>query len=215
MVAYCVIFAAGEYNCEKIYVPENGFIIAADGGLDFLNKIKVKPDLIIGDFDSLESEPVGENIIKFPVRKDDTDSLLAIKKGFELGFKNFILYGFLGGSLDHTIANLQCLSFIADNGGIGYAVGKNETVTAIKNSKLTFNEKGRFSVFALGNEAKTVSITGAEYEVKSIYLTPSFPIGVGNRFKGDKSTIGVDDGTIHIIWEQKNKEKFPIKKERI
>ncbi len=214
-MAYCVIFAAGEYNPENIYIPENGFIIAADGGLDFLNRINVKPDLIIGDFDSLDSEPVGDNIIKFPVRKDDTDSLLAIKKGFELGFKDFILYGFLGGSIDHTIANLQCLSFIADNGGIGFAVGKNETVTAVKNTKLTLNENGRFSVFALCEEAKGVTIKGADYEVENIDISPLFPIGVGNRFKGNETTIEVKEGTIHIIWNQKDNEKFPIKKERI
>jgi len=81
-------------------------IICADGGYERLKEIGLSPDLIIGDMDSL-SCPLPEHIpfYPLPVEKDDTDTLAALKKAIELGFRDIILVGGLGGRRDHTLAN--------------------------------------------------------------------------------------------------------------
>ena len=88
----CYIFGALDCSVPDFTPQENDLIIAADGGYSTLKKLNIKPDLVVGDFDSLGNVPENEHIIKHPVKKDDTDTLLAVKIGLEKGYKNFRLY---------------------------------------------------------------------------------------------------------------------------
>ena len=98
-------------------------VIAADGGLRHLEAQGLTADLIVGDFDSLGRVPEGDNILRHPVEKDDTDMLLAVRTGLDRGYRVFVLYGGLGGRLDHTYANLQVLNFLASRGASGGLLG--------------------------------------------------------------------------------------------
>jgi thiamine pyrophosphokinase len=124
-------------------------LIAADGGYDFLKKSSLEADILIGDFDSIKVLPNHHKIIKHPVEKDDTDTFLAYKTAYDIGYRNFIIYGGIGGRLDHTMANLQLLANIAQSGGRGFLLGDNCVVTAIKDCEISFSEKmkGTISVF--------------------------------------------------------------------
>ena len=85
----------------------------------------------MGDFDSLGYIPEDSRV--FPVEKDDTDAMLAARRGLELGFREFWFYGSLDGPrLDHTVANFQTLQFLADRGATGYLVGRDYLVTVIR-----------------------------------------------------------------------------------
>ena len=103
----CVIFGAGSEFPEKIILPdEKRFIIAADGGLNKLNTLGIKPDHIVGDLDSLDKAPVGEDFTLLPHVKDTTDTFEAVRIGREHGCDEFHIYGGTGGRLDHTLANI-------------------------------------------------------------------------------------------------------------
>lgn len=199
----CYIFGALDTDIADFKPQKNDFIIAADGGYSTLKNFNIKPDLVVGDFDSLGSIPENESIIKHPIKKDDTDTLLAVKIGFEKGFKEFIIYGAIGGRLDHTIATIQTATYVAENGGIAYIYDGNHTVTAIKNSSISFkaNAKGYISIFALSGVAKGVTIKGLLYELNDAEITPSFPIGVSNEFISKESEITVENGVLTIIFE--------------
>ncbi len=192
---------------EREYLfPAGSFIIAADLGYLHLTESGIRPHLVIGDFDSLGYTPDNTENISHPVEKDDTDTMLAIKEGFTRGYKTFLLYGCLGGDrIEHSIANLQALSYIASLGGIGFLVNDNTVITAIQNSKLMFDtsETGDISVFCLGADAEGVNIKGLHYELTNATLTSSFPLGVSNHFVGKISYVGVKKGTLHIIWHKK------------
>ncbi|MBO5857332.1 MAG: thiamine diphosphokinase [Clostridia bacterium] len=199
----CYIFGAVDCSVTDFKPNENDLIIAADGGYSTLKKLNIKPDLLVGDFDSLGNVPENENIIKHPVKKDDTDTLLAVKIGLEKGYKTFVIYGAIGGRLDHTVATIQTATFVAENGGIAYFYDGNHTVTAIKNSSIKFKDtaKGYISVFALSGIAKGVTIKGLLYELDNAEISPTFPIGVSNEFLGKESEISVKDGILTIIYE--------------
>ena len=199
----CYIFGALGTSIADFKPQKNDLIIAADGGYNTLTKLNIKPDLVVGDFDSLGEIPENENIIKHPVKKDDTDTLLAVKIGLEKGYKTFVIYGAVGGRLDHTVATIQTATFVAENGGIAYIYDGNHTVTAIKNSSINFkdNAKGYISIFALSGIAKGVSIKGLLYELNNAEITPHFPIGVSNEFIGKESKLSVTDGILTIIFE--------------
>ena len=201
----CIIFCAGGFNGLVEPVEEEDFIIAADGGVAHTENLGVSPQVVLGDFDSLGYVPSGAEV--FPVEKDDTDSMLAIKKGLALGCTDFVLYGSLDGSrLEHTVANFQALQYLVDHGASGALVGLNQIVTLVKNGQVDFPAEfdGYLSVFCMGADAKGVSIKGLHYETENAVLTAGFPLGVSNRFVGRKASICVEEGSLLLIWERKN-----------
>lgn len=185
-------------------VPENTLVIAADRGLVHLEKRGVVPHLIVGDFDSLGRIPQGEHIIRHPVEKDDTDMMLAVKTGLEQGCRRFLLYGGLGGRLDHTYSNLQTLVYLARHGASGWLLGQGMAVTALRNGRLDFapSRSGSLSVFCPDGEARGVTLTGLYYPLHDAVLTSAFPLGVSNQFTGQAASVSVEDGTLLLMWEQ-------------
>ena len=165
----CYIFSAADGLPKNFEKQKDDIIIAADAGYNHLLKLNIKPDIVLGDFDSLGFVPENIEIIKHPVKKDDTDTLLAVKTGLERGFSRFVLYGAVGGRLDHTIANVQTLNFIAENGGIGFICGDSFVVTSIKNSKIVLNplNSGNVSIFSATENSKGVSVKGLLYELEN------------------------------------------------
>ncbi len=133
----CIIFCAAGFSGLLAPIGAGDFVIAADGGLAHTEKFQIPVDEILGDFDSLGYIPEDSRI--FPVEKDDTDAMLAVRRGLDLGYREFLLYGSLDGPrLDHTIANFQTLQFLCDHGASGYLIGNDYIVTVVKNGSLRF-----------------------------------------------------------------------------
>ena len=201
----CIIFCAGGFEKLARPVDASDFVLAADGGLAHLQKLGVVPHGIIGDFDSLGYIPEGAQV--FPVEKDDTDSMLAVRKGLELGYRRFEIYGALDGKrLDHTIANLQTLAFLSEHGAAGYLVGLKYMATAVCSSTIRFlpEAKGIISVFCLGKDAKEVSLRGLKYPLDNGTLTSGFPLGVSNHFVGKTAEISVGSGILTVLYDVEN-----------
>ena len=201
----CLIFCAAEFDALAAPIGPGDYLLAADGGLAHLQKLGLSPNGIIGDFDSLGYTPAGAEV--FPVEKDDTDAMLAVRKGLELGFRDFIIYGGLDGPrLDHTIANFQTLQFLADHGAAGYLVGRDYIITVIRGGSISFAEDatGIFSLFCLGPDAHGVTIEGLHYPLENGTLTSGFPLGVSNHFVGKPAKITVRDGSLLALWDRKN-----------
>ena len=198
----CVIFCAGGFGGLTEPLRSDDFIIAADGGTAYTEALGLRPDVILGDFDSLGYVPEGAE--RHPVEKDDTDAMLAAKRGLERGCREFLFYASLDGPrLDHTLANLQTLRFLADHGATGTLIGLRQQVTLLRGGTITLpaREKGDISVFAFGGEAKGVRIKGLKYELEKGTLTPGFPLGVSNSFIGKNAEVSVEDGDILIVYD--------------
>lgn len=204
-VSKCIIFCAGGFTSLAAPVETDDFLIAADGGLRHLEALGLTPNAIIGDFDSLGFTP--KNATVFPVEKDDTDAMLAVRKALELGYKEILLYGALDGPrLDHTIANLQTLQFLADNGAVGYLVGNDYMSTVLRNNALSFPETatGILSVFCMGKDAHGVTLTGLKYPLCDGTLQSGFPLGVSNHFIGASATVQVTNGSLLLLYDRIN-----------
>ena len=204
-MAKCLIFCAAGFS-GLLQAPEKGdLVLAADGGLRHLQALGLDADGIIGDFDSLGYIP--ENARVFPVEKDDTDSMLAVRHGLGLGYREFYLYGALDGArLDHALANYQTLMFLAEHRARGYLVGNDYIVTALKNEEMTFSAaaEGILSVFCLGQDARGVFLEGLKYPLENGVLTGAFPLGVSNHFTGQPACVRVTDGSLLVMWDRKN-----------
>lgn len=200
----CYIFGAGEFYGLP-YKPASGdYIVAADGGYRYVKENNLVADYIIGDFDSLGFVPKEDNVEIHPVMKDDTDMHMAVKKGMAEGCDTFVIYGGLGGRMDHSLSNIQTLAYIADNGRRGYLVGNNQVITVLgAGNSLEFDDShsGYVSVFAYGDVAKGVDIKGLLYEVEDYTLEHTRPIGVSNEFTGKKASISLKEGMLAVVWE--------------
>lgn len=207
----CYLVGAGDLY-GSIDPCEEDLVIAADGGLVHLERLGIKPSVIVGDFDSVESldrlfpyiseeeltrvkncESCGiesvfsgrtVEVVRRPVMKDETDLCLAYRIGASKGYTEFEIYGGVGGREDHTFAN-YCLLLEAKNDKNDVAlIGNGAKIFVIKDEKKRiFGAEGStVSVFAFGERAEGVSIRGLKYEAEEITLLPEIPLGVSNSF---------------------------------
>ncbi len=203
---YCCIVSAGTFDSSSFTRPKDSFLIAADGGYAYLDALKIVPDMVMGDFDSLNYTPTmpsPDRIVELNREKDDTDTLYAVKYALKMGYDRFLIFGALGGSrVDHTVANLQTLSYIANHNAQGFIMSDDTVITAITNSSIRFNKscKGMISVFSSGTYAHGVTLKGLKYTLDNGTLTHDVPIGVSNEFIGEEAFIEVIDGTLTIIF---------------
>lgn len=198
----CYITGAGE-NWGIDFVPSaNDYVIAVDGGLRYLQEANVDADLVIGDFDTLGHCPSHPNVIRLNPQKDDTDMLAAVKEGIGMGFSVFHLYGGTGGRIDHTIANVQLLAFLSQNGRQGFLMDRNCVITAITDCRLVFPEtaQGYLSVFSYTEKSEGVTLCGLKYELSKAVLSNTFPIGISNEFRGVESSVSVESGTLLVVF---------------
>lgn len=201
----CIVFCAAEFDRLACPIEPEDYVIAADGGLQHTQALGIEPQEILGDFDSLGYIPQDARV--FPVEKDDTDAMLAARRGLALGFREFLYYGSLDGKrLDHTVANYQTLQYLADHGARGYLVGQDFLATVVKEGTIFFPERteGLISVFCLGADARGVSLRGLYYPLEGGTLTAGFPLGVSNHFTGAPAEISVEAGSLLVMWERKN-----------
>lgn len=206
----CYIFGAGERTlCDIDLTPED-LVIAADGGFDYLESIGLRADYVLGDFDSVVSYDLPPDCIRYPREKDDTDLMLAARLGLEKGYTEFRIYGGLGGRLDHTLGNIQILTYLSRNNANGTLVGKDYSLRVVTDNSVSFgkdlpeNETGTIcSIFSLSDVSVNVTIQGFQYEVEGITLTNSFPLGISNEFTGKKAHVSVQKGTLAVLWYHK------------
>ncbi|MDO4323227.1 MAG: thiamine diphosphokinase [Lachnospiraceae bacterium] len=202
----CFIVGAGSFDGMYIKPEEKDFIIAADGGYTYLKKMGMEPDVLLGDFDSLERVPEHKHLERHSPIKDDTDMALAAAYAREQGCSRFFIYGGLGGRLDHTIGNLQLLIGLSREGAEAYLIGQGNIITAITRERVEFGAEaeGILSVFCMSEPASGVWERGLKYTLTDATLVCDKTLGVSNEFTGQDSFVEVRGGTLVLLWDIKN-----------
>lgn len=200
----CHVVGAGDFSLSGLPIVPGDLVIAADGGYRHLAEIGVKPDLVIGDFDSLDALPESVETIQLNPEKDITDTMAALDIGLKRGYGLFMVYGGMGGRMDHTLANIQAMVYLARRGARGYLIGDGDAVTAIADDFIAFRAglQGYLSVFCHGETAEGVTETGLKYSLNEASLTGDFPLGVSNEFTGVPARVSVSRGALVILWRQ-------------
>ena len=143
----------------------------------------------------------------YPVEKDDTDAMLAVRLGLSQGCREFFLYGALDGPrLDHTVANFQTLAFLCEHGARGWLIGKDSVITVASEETLHFSPEftGILSLFCLGAPIEDLSIRGLKYPLEHGRLSPAFPLAVSNAFLGAEAEVSVGSGLLLAMWDREN-----------
>ncbi|MCH5162089.1 MAG: thiamine diphosphokinase [Clostridiales bacterium] len=205
MEKMCVIFGAGEAFPPKRSFTKSDLIIAADGGYSAVKSAGLDPNVVIGDFDSSTApEGIAAHVVKLKREKDDTDMLAAIKLGLRREYKTFVLYGGVGGRLDHTVANLAALRYLNNFDAHGFLIDRDTIATVITDETFVIPKtaEGTVSVFAYGGEATGVKLSSLYYPLDNATLSPDFPLGVSNATVSGKSpaTVSVKHGSLLIFF---------------
>ena len=203
----CFVFSAAEFDGLRERPRSGDYLIAADAGYLLCRKIGLAPDLLIGDFDSMEdpSNVSGvPHIERVPVMKDDTDTMLALKAGLSRNCTEFHIYGGTGGQrMDHTFANIQALLYLRRRKARGFLYGRDFVWTVIENEMLEVPRTapdGLLSVFAPAGHARGVTLRGVLYPLNGAELSSDFPLGVSNHITDESAFISVEDGALLLGW---------------
>ena len=201
----CFIFAAGSFYGLREAPKAGDVIIAADAGFLLCRELGLTPDLLLGDFDSMEEPKDFAHLIRVPVEKDDTDTMLAVREGLREGCTQFYLYGGTGGKrLDHTLANFQALLYLRRHGARGDLYDDDFCWTAIENETLTLERQvdwGIVSLFPQDGAAEGVTLTGLQYPLTGARLTPDVGLAVSNHFLAEQAVITVRRGALLVGWQ--------------
>lgn len=198
----CHIVGAAAVESLPLEKADGDIIIAADGGYDTLRRFGFMPDITIGDFDSGEPPKIGEFIRLNPI-KDITDTDRAVRYGRENGYRDFRIYGGMGGRTAHTLANIQLMHGMSELGEKCMLIGDNEVMAVLKDGEIEFDERshGFISVFSLSDESRGVTELGLKYTLDDYTLNNRFPLGVSNEFIGERAKISVKNGTLLLVFE--------------
>ena len=198
----CVIFTGWcEGDPVKACQPMPGdWVLCADNGWRIARSAGITPDLVLGDFDSSEA-PAAGRVERYPVEKDDTDTMLCIKRGLSMGFDDLLLVGGFGGRLDHMLANLQSLHYAARRGArIEMRDGRCWATVLVGGGSVRVPRSGdKLSVFSMGDACRGVTIRGAKYNVDNVTFTNAFPLGAANNIIAECAEISVREGALLVM----------------
>lgn len=184
-------------------------VIAADRGLEFLYEHRIRPDHIVGDFDSLPPEILAfyREQTDIPIRtydpvKDYTDTEIALRLALKLGKKDLILLGATGDRVDHVWGNVQTLKIALDAGASAQILDPHNRIRLTDRSMTLKRAEAfgkYFSLFPLGKEIEDLSISGAKYPLSRHCLKPYDSLSVSNQIEGEEVVIEFSEGILVLI----------------
>ena len=187
-------------------------IIAVDNGLKLLNEINIKPNHIVGDFDTVNKEILdiyanddSMKIHKFNPIKDNTDTDIAIRLAVELKSDEIIILGGIGTRIDHVLGNIQVLKYALNNNVKCTIIDENNEIelinkTTILNKKDT--DKKYISLIPLTEKVENINLKGFKYDLKNGELTIGSSLGISNEIEEEQAIIELDKGILIMIFSK-------------
>jgi len=179
-------------------------IIAADRGMEAFADTTVKPDLLLGDMDSVSEALLARmqadtQIERLPCEKDDTDGVHALDVAIARGAEQITLLGALGGRMDHALANLMLLVRANRRGVKAQVLSESVRIARVDGYALLHGAKGdTVSLLPLGCAAG-VTLRGFHYPLENHDLTSDYPLGVSNVVDQDEAGVEVASGDLLLF----------------
>jgi thiamine pyrophosphokinase len=201
-----VIVCSGEDYSEKkliAFCKKSDFIISVDGGLNILDKIKIKPSCIIGDMDSVDKkllhkyESVQTEL--YPADKDFTDSELAIKKAISFFPEIISIFSGTGSYFDHSFANLiNLFKYLKHNIQMEIITGNSKIFPVFKEIKILNHAGRRFSIFPV-EKTEGIEMQGCKYEFKNKKNLKIFDYSISNVITEKEMKIKIKKGLMFCV----------------
>jgi thiamine pyrophosphokinase len=197
-------------SVERLLAPAGAsLVVAADGGALKARALGLRPDVVVGDSDSLPADASdalradGVEVIVHPAEKDESDTELAVREALKRGARALLIVGAFGGPrLEHTIANLLLLCMPELSGCDARLADGASVVRLLEGGgKLAINgQRGDFvSLFPLASIAEGVTTTGLAYALTDEPLTQGPARGLSNLMTGDLATVSARSGRLLVV----------------
>ena len=208
-----LVVANGDNDVHYLHGLKDTYdlIIAADGASNILSQAGIKPDIIVGDFDSIEAQVLARygaediRLVKLNSEKDYSDTHVAIDTAIDEGAGTIDLVGAVGGRWDHSIANLNLLYYGFEK-GINLSMVSQDNSATIKGKgqyTMAYKPNNFFSFFAIFEDA-VVSLENMKYPLNNKYVKRGESIGLSNEYEpGAKVTVV--KGSILIVESKKDR----------
>ena len=219
-----MIVAGGSLDDDfvKEYIKDRSYdvIIAADKGLEFLDRMGLRPTHILGDYDSIDpsvrqkyEDAEGIEIRTFNVRKDDTDTEIALKRALELDVEHIDLFGMTGGRLDHFLGAVQCMGIPLKKGVSCHMIDPQNRIRLLGNIDEAHPYGGAFrmelekkeligkyvSLIPLTNKVEKLSLSGFSFDVEEIEMTIMNSLGISNQLIEERGVISFETGILIMV----------------
>jgi len=206
-----VVFLNGMYASapfDRRVAAAGDLVLAADGGAARLYELGLRPDAVVGDFDSLDPDVVsrlaadGVTIERHPVRKDRTDAELAVEAALSMGARSIVLTGGARGALDHVLGHLAVLRRLASACIEAALVDVSLWATAVAAPAdlLLAGIDGRRVSLVAPTDA-LVTLKGFEYELEHARMSADGCLGLGNTARGPRQSVRVHQGPLFVLVE--------------
>ena len=217
-----LIFSAGSADYElgrrilsewkELGLMRRGLIIAADGGLKWCSHLQVKPDILVGDFDSAGYDPGTEEIDRyrkdrsirvrsFPPEKDWTDTQIALRQALNEGCRRIYLLGGTGTRLDHVMGNIALMPLALEEGADLILLDPNNRIYMRSRpfSILKKQQWGRYvSLFAFGGPVRGLTLRGMKYPLQDHTLVCEGSLGLSNEISEESAYITFQSGRLIV-----------------
>lgn len=198
-----VIISAGsiaDYGYIKGFISAGDYIICADGGLEHCRRMGLKPDLIVGDFDSFKGElQSGEaEVVTLPAEKDYTDTHIALLEGIERGADEFLFIGGSGTRLDHTLANIGLLEAVRRKGYSAKLVDRNNIMFSAQKHEIIKGHAGMNISFIPIEPVTGLTLKGFKYPLHKADINLYETVWVSNVLAGETGEVSFDGGVLLV-----------------
>ena len=209
-----IVIVSGGYIDDRFalnFLEEHEYdcMIAADSGMNFLYRNGIVPDVIAGDFDSVESDSLdnfmnmkGIEVLKLNPVKDDTDTEFVIREAIRRGATEITVLGATGTRLDHVLANVYLLGIGLEEGISLELVDAHNRIRMIEGA-LEIKKEEQFgnyvSILPVKGDAKGVTLTGMKYPLLNSEVSCFSSLGISNEITDSMAKIFVKEGTLLVI----------------
>lgn len=204
-----------DYDFARQVIRKSDIVICADGGASHLKNIGVLPDVLIGDFDSIDDNELenmirlGVQVIKYPKDKDYTDTELCVDYALKNNFSKIIILGGIGTRFDHTLANVYLLKKIFENNATGVIADEHNEIM-IAGSRIEINKniemcgiensyKNKLTILPFSDRVEGLTTYGLLYELNNADINMGWTTGVSNEFTSDTAVLTLKNGLIIVI----------------
>jgi thiamine pyrophosphokinase len=197
------------FACEIIKNGGFELITAADSGMDFLYRNHIIPDIIVGDFDSADSnsldyfrEQSRVEFCRLNPEKDDTDTEFAIRDAISRGVTELTILGATGNRIDHVLSNVALLGIGIEN-DVGIEIVDAHNRIRMVNQSMVISKKEQFgtyiSLIPCTEKVTNLTLTGFKYNLTDFTLEGYTSLGISNEIVDDVAEIIFKNGILLVV----------------
>lgn len=206
-----IIIAGGDKMSKSSvsYIETDDFIICADRGLNYAHENDIRPDLIVGDMDSVSQNILDQykhvEQVRFKAEKDFSDSELAINLAVERGYKEIIMFSATGSRIDHSLANIMMIAKYYEYGVHISIINKNSKILFLqKENVFTDLDYDFFTIIPLSGKLIGLNIFNAKYELRDKTVNFGDTLCISNEPAKNALKITKKQGNAILIFTNDN-----------